>query len=110
MSSCRYEGCSGFLPGTPDHRRLQLCAFHAAYGCLFLCNRCGESFPEHGSGGHGCATFLPVEESWEEWEERVSRQIQQSHERFMDNVCAQILRDFDNALPISLHPSSLRVP
>lgn len=103
MVCCIYPGCGQCIPDTPSHRRLQLCAFHAAYGCLLLCNRCGESSPEHGPGGWGCATFLPVEESWEEIvSEIVSRTIQQSYERYMDNLCAQILRDFDNAPPISL--------
>jgi hypothetical protein len=60
---CRWSECPFPVPAdSPAHQRLRLCALHAAWGCLLLCERCGESSPEHGPGGRGCATFLPAPE------------------------------------------------
>lgn len=58
MTHCVHPDCLLPVPSTPDHQRLQLCALDAAYGCMAQCEMCGESWPEHGPRGRGCATWL----------------------------------------------------
>src|SRR5262245_19191774 len=61
MTTCLRFDCAFAVPQTAVHQRLQLCAMHGALGCLAYCEVCGHSAPEHGPGGHGCATFLQEE-------------------------------------------------
>lgn len=50
--------CGELIPKDAAYQRLKLCVFCMCAGLLVHCRACGENYPEHHSGGRGCAAFV----------------------------------------------------